>query len=126
MLLQEGDVFEEELLLKIFRAGGDDDALSGKQRGDQVSQSFTGSRSGLDDQVALLLQSAFHRFCHLHLSRAELIIRVPLRERAAAREEPARLARGRRLLEGNFPESLGRHYYDNRQMPQTLPTVVIV
>jgi hypothetical protein len=31
MLLQEGNVLVEKLLLKILRAGGDDDALAGER-----------------------------------------------------------------------------------------------
>jgi hypothetical protein len=38
VLLQEGNVFEEELFLKVLRAGGNDDALTGQDRGHQVGE----------------------------------------------------------------------------------------
>ena len=90
MLLQERNVLEEELLLQVLGARGDHDALAGEQRGNQVGQRFAGARAGLDDQVALVGQRRFDGLGHFHLSRTELVIGVPLGERAVPREELAR------------------------------------
>src|SRR5664280_3656500 len=51
VLLQEGNVFEEELLLQGLGAGGDDDALAGTNDGQQVCQRLAGAGAGFDDQV---------------------------------------------------------------------------
>ena len=69
MLLEEGNVLEEELLLQVLGAGGDHDALAGKQRGHQVGERLAGARAGLDDQVALIGERRFHGLGHLHLAR---------------------------------------------------------
>ncbi len=90
MLLQERNVLEEELLLQILGAGGDHDALAREQRGNQVRQRLAGARAGFDDQVALVGQRRFHGLGHLHLPRTELVVRMPLGERAVPGEELAR------------------------------------
>ena len=90
MLLQERDVLEEELLLQVLGAGGDHDALAGEQRGDQVGERLAGAGAGLDDQVALIGERRFHGLRHFHLAGAELVVRMPLGERAVPREELAR------------------------------------
>jgi hypothetical protein len=64
MLLQEGDVLEEELFLQILGAGGNHNAFAGKDRGHQVSQRFAGARAGFRDQMFAVGQRGFHRFGH--------------------------------------------------------------
>jgi hypothetical protein len=55
---EEGDVLEEELLLEVFGAGGDDDALlalAGEAEGGQeVGEGLAGAGAGFDDEVALV------------------------------------------------------------------------
>ena len=94
MLLQERDVLEEELFLEVLGAGGDDDALAGEDGGDQIGERLAGAGAGFDDEVALVGEGGFDGFGHFELAGAELVIRVPLRKRAAAGEE---LAHGGRL-----------------------------
>ena len=59
--LKEGDVLEVELLLQVFGAGGDDDALScapaGEAQGRQeVGEGFAGAGAGFDDEMALVFE----------------------------------------------------------------------
>ena len=57
---EEGDVLEEELLLQIFCAGGDDDALlalAGEaQGGQEIGEGLAGAGAGFDDEVALVFE----------------------------------------------------------------------
>ncbi len=69
-------ILEEELLLQILGAGGDDHALLAlsrePQRGQQIRERFARSGAGLDDQVALLLESLLDGAGHLVLPFAML------------------------------------------------------
>ena len=87
--LEERDVLEEELLLEIFRAGGDDDALAGEDRGDEIGERLAGSRAGFDDQVAFIAKRGFDGFGHFELAGAEFIVGVPLGKESFAAEELA-------------------------------------
>jgi hypothetical protein len=116
VLLEEGDVFEEELFLEVFGPGGDDDAFARKQRRDEVGESLSGTCAGFDYEMLLIFQGAFDGFGHLDLARTELIIGMPFRERTAAREEAARFSRCRFMA----IEDLRRHYFDNRWSGETL------
>ena len=89
MLFQERNVFEEELFLQIFGAGGNDDALAGKNRGNQIRQRLAGAGAGFDDQVLLFGQSGFHRFRHLQLAVAKFVSGVPLGKQSFAAKELA-------------------------------------
>ena len=53
------DIFEEQLLLQVFCAGGNDDAFAGTDDGKKVSESFAGAGARLDDEVALFLEGFF-------------------------------------------------------------------
>ena len=53
MLLEEWDVLEEELLLEVLGAGGDDDAAARQDGGHQVGQRLAGAGAGLGDEVLL-------------------------------------------------------------------------
>ena len=63
MRFEERDVLEEELLLQVLGAGGDDDALlafAGQaQGGQQIGQRLAGPGAGFDDQVALVGEGLF-------------------------------------------------------------------
>ena len=89
VLLEEGDVLEEELFLKVFGAGGDDDAASGKDGGDEVCEGFAGTGTGLDNEVAVFSEGGFDGFGHLELAGAELVVGVPFREESATGEKLA-------------------------------------
>ena len=88
---EEGDVFEEELLLQIFCAGGDDDALlalSGEaQRGQEVGEGFAGAGAGFDDEVAFFLEGGFDGSGHLVLAAAVFEVEGGLGEDASGGEE---------------------------------------
>ena len=102
VLLEEGDVLEEELFLEILGACGDDDALTGQQGRDQVRQGFSGTGAGLHDEVPLVGKRRFHGFGHFHLTGAELVIGMPLGQRAVPGKELPRACwlglSGHRLL----------------------------
>ena len=89
MLFKEGDVLEVELVLKVLGAGGDDDALTGEDRGDQVGKGLAGAGAGFDDQVLSLDEGALDRFGHLELAGPVFVVRVPLGEQAFFAEELA-------------------------------------
>ena len=69
---EEGDVLEEELLLEVFGAGGDDDALlalAGEAQGGQkIGEGFAGAGAGFDDEVALVVEGGLDGVGHLVLA----------------------------------------------------------
>ncbi len=108
--LEERNIFEEELLLEILCAGGDDDAMASggalAQGRQQIGQGFAGSGTGFDDEVALVGEGALDGLCHLQLAAAKFIGQIGPREDAAWREEIVqRWQRGGRLLGGGHATS---------------------
>ena len=89
VFLQERNVLEEKLFLEIFRSRGNDDALPGENRGNQIRQSLAGSRAGFDDQVFLVGQRAFHGFRHVELALAVFVTGVPLGKQSFTAKELA-------------------------------------
>ena len=73
---EEGDVLEVELLLEVFGAGGDDDALlalAGEAEGGQeVGEGLAGAGAGFDDEVALVGEGLFDGSGHVVLAGAVL------------------------------------------------------
>ena len=63
--------------------------LPGKDRGNQIRERFPGAGAGLDDQVLLFGERAFHRLGHLELAVAEFVVGVPLGKQAFFSEELA-------------------------------------
>ena len=90
VLLQERNVFEEQLFLQVLGAGGDDDALAGENGGDQIGERFTGARAGFDQQVLAFVDSRFDGLGHFQLAGAELVVRMPFGESSAGREKTTR------------------------------------
>ena len=90
VLLQERDVFEEQLLLKVFGAGGDHDPLAGEDSGDEIGERFPGAGAGFDQQVLAFVDGRFNGFGHLQLAGAELVVRMPFGEGSAGREKTTR------------------------------------
>ena len=86
-LLQERNVFVEELLLQIFCAGGDDDALARANHRHQIGQRFAGAGAGFDDQVALFFERLLDGLRHLQLSATKFVSGMRARQHAAGREE---------------------------------------
>ncbi len=99
--LEEGDVLEEELLLQIFCAGGDDDALLVlarlAQRGQKIGERLSGAGSGFDDEVALVVEGLFDGSRHLVLALAVLEGEGGAGEDSAGREE---VVQRRQMLSG--------------------------
>ena len=54
---EQRNVFVENLILKRFGAGGDQNAPAMQQRGQQVGDGFSGPGPGFDDDVVLDLQA---------------------------------------------------------------------
>jgi hypothetical protein len=88
---EEGDVFEVELFLEIFCAGGDDDALvafAGETEGGQeVGEGFAGSGAGFDDEVTLFFEGGLDGSGHVVLAAAVLEGEGGAGEDATGREE---------------------------------------
>ena len=73
---KERDIFLKQLLLKIFCASRNDDALTGTDNGNEVSQSLAGAGPSLDNQMTLFFERLLYRLRHLQLSLPELVCRV--------------------------------------------------
>lgn len=82
MLLQKRNVLVENLLLKVLRTRGNNDAFSGQDGRDQVGQGFSRSRPGLDEERPLVLDRRLYGLRHLELAGPVLIVGVPLREKS--------------------------------------------
>ena len=99
---EEGDVLEEELLLQVFGAGGDDDALlalAGEAQGGQkIGEGFAGAGAGFDDEVALVFEGGFDGSGHLVLAAAVLEGEGGAGEDAAGGEEIVK--RGQAIRDG--------------------------
>ena len=79
VLLQEGHIFEEQLLLQSLGSGRDDDALARANDRQQISQRLAGTGARFDDQMSPLLQSQLHRLGHLQLSATKFVSRMRAR-----------------------------------------------
>ena len=95
MFLQERNVLEEELLLQVLGAGGNDDALAGEDGGDQIGERFAGAGAGFDDQMLAVGERGFDGLGHFELAGAVFVIRMPLGKRSMAGEELAHAGRFR-------------------------------
>jgi hypothetical protein len=88
---EERHVLEEELLLQVFRACRNDDALlalAGQaQGGQQIGERLSGACACFDDQVALVGEGLFDGACHLVLAQAMLKLQAGAREQSRGREE---------------------------------------
>ncbi len=87
VLFKEGNVLEEELLLKILGAGGDDHALAGKNRGDQIGQRLAGAGASLDDQVLFIGERGLDGFGHFELAVAIFVVGMPFGQQSPLAEE---------------------------------------
>ena len=98
---EEGDVLEEELLLQVFGAGGDDDALlvlaGAAEGGQQVGEGFAGAGAGFDDEVAVVGEGLLDGLGHGVLAGAVLEGERGVGEEAAGVEE---VVEGGQLLVG--------------------------
>ncbi len=90
VLLEEGDVFVEELFLEVLGAGRDHDALGGENGGDKIGERLAGARAGFDEEVLAFRDGGFDGLRHFELTGAELVIGMPLGEGSAGREETTR------------------------------------
>ena len=88
MLLQEWNVFVEELFLQVLRAGGDHHALARKNRGNQIGQRLARACSGIDNEM-FLGERGFDSFSHLELTGPILVMWMPLGKRPVPAEELA-------------------------------------
>ena len=88
---EKGEVLEVELLLEVFGAGGDDDALlaiAGEaEGGEEVGEGFAGAGACFDDEVAVVREGGLDGFGHFVLAGAVLEGERGLGEEAAGGEE---------------------------------------
>ena len=108
---EEGDVFEEELFLEVFGAGGDDDALlvlaGAAEGGQKIGEGFAGAGAGFDDEVAAVGEGLLDLFGHEVLAGAVLEGEGRVGEDAAGMEEVVeggQLLVGLGVVEGNGRE----------------------
>src|SRR6266852_5553639 len=90
MLLQKGDVLEEELLLQILGPGRDHNTPPGKERRDQVGERLPCPGAGLDNEMLSVFESGLDSFGHLKLAGTKLEVGMPLGKGSVTREELAR------------------------------------
>ena len=92
---EKRNVAEVELVLQRLGAGGDNDALAGAQRRQQIGQRLAGAGAGLDDQVAALGERALHGLGHFELAGAVLVGQRRARQDAARRKNSCSVGRAR-------------------------------
>jgi len=96
---EERDVFEEELFLEVFGAGGDDDALlllaGAFEGGEQVGEGFSGAGAGFDDEMTAVVEALLDGLGHFVLAGTVLEGEGGFSEEAAGVEE---VVEGRELL----------------------------
>ena len=87
VLLEERNVFEEELLLQGLGAGRNDDALARANHRQQIRQRLAGTCTRLDDECRFSCQRLLDGFGHLQLSAAKLVCGMRARQHASRTEE---------------------------------------
>jgi hypothetical protein len=99
-VLQRRQVLEEDLLLQVLGAGGDEQTPAAKNGGNQVSERFAGAGTGFHEQRAAVVDGRGNGLCHRPLSLARLVAVHRARQHAVRREragdEVAQRGRGRR------------------------------
>jgi hypothetical protein len=125
---EEGNVFEVELLLEIFGAGGDDDALvalAGEaEGGKEVGEGLAGAGAGFDDEMALVFEGGLDGSGHVVLAAAMLEGEGGVGEDAAGGEEVVEVGkavRDRRLCRDNRNGRRGGHQAGYLMIAVTLP-----
>ena len=86
VLLQEGNVLVEELLLQGLGCRGDHHAPPAADRREQVGQRLTRTRACFENGVMLVAKSIFDDFCHLELRPTKFVARVTFLEQPARAE----------------------------------------
>jgi len=81
-VVQKRNVFVDQLLLEILRAGRDDYARAAATRrrdcGHQISERLAGAGAGFNDQMMFLLKRAQHRLSHFDLAGPVLVFRMSI------------------------------------------------
>src|SRR5206468_5740797 len=86
---ESGNVFEEDLFLKILRTSGDEHALALEDRRHQIRERFSGTGSRFGQQHAATVEYVGDGFRHRDLSGSRLEVRQRPSERASGRERLA-------------------------------------
>ena len=86
MLLQKGDVFEEDLFLEVFRARRDERALTAQDRRDEIRERFASARTGFSEEHATLFEDVRDGLRHRRLTAARLVAGQRACEGAIRRE----------------------------------------
>ena len=84
---EERHIAEKELVLECLGAGGNNDALTGAERGQQIGEGFAGARAGLDDEMTALGKGALDCFSHFELAGTVFERKRRAGEDSAGREE---------------------------------------
>ena len=84
--LEERNVLEEDLLLKVLRAGRDEHALAAQDRGDEVRERLARSGAGFGEQHRPAFERARDRLRHRDLAVARLESGNRARQRSTAGE----------------------------------------
>jgi hypothetical protein len=74
-LPQKRKIFRVDLLLEILGAGGDEDPMSAQNRGYEIGERLSGSRTGFGEQDAATIENVGNSRCHLTLSLSRLEVR---------------------------------------------------
>jgi hypothetical protein len=82
--LQRGKVLEENLLLKVLGAGGDEHTLAAQDGGNQVGERLSGAGTGLGQQRPAVLDDGRDRLGHPALALARLVPVDNMGERPAS------------------------------------------
>ena len=83
---QQRDVFEEDLLLEILRAGGHENALAAENRGHEIGEGLAGAGPGFGDQRPATFDDVGDGRRHGALSVAWLVPVNGSRQRTIVRE----------------------------------------
>src|SRR5260370_8928360 len=110
MLLKERNVFEEELLLKVLGAGGNNHTFAAADQRKQICQGLSRSRGGFHDEMVARLQRLLHGFGHLQLSAAKFEVRMRFAEKSIGREELVQRGQRRCLRAGGGRGLGGRRH----------------
>ena len=122
---QRRDVLEEDLLLQVLRAGGDQHALAAEDGGNEIGERLAGAGAGFGEEHAALLEDARDGGRHLDLAGARLEVRHAAGERAGRRKrfgDGLRKIGGRRRAVSRRGPFQGRrrsglHFRVQRELP---------
>src|SRR5712664_3910535 len=88
LLLEDGNVLEEDLLLQRFGGGGDHHLAAREHRRDQICERLPGPRPCFGEQVTVLGKAFLNRLSHGQLLRSALVAGEHFGEHSGRAQEP--------------------------------------